>query len=193
MIFAIGVVVDPTEILSGLIKYFSESLRISLGKVAENNSVCLFFGTVCNIWFIWGAKPWSKILSASSKATKFVLFNLKVFRFKWSFIRPGVPTINLGFLLSEFNCLTIDCPPTNCAVLIFPLPTRLFTSWNTCWASSLVGVIIKAASFLVLRRKLIIGMPNANVLPVPVWAVPRISLPAKATGIAWACIGVGVL
>jgi hypothetical protein len=40
--FSIGVVVDPTEILSGLFKYFSANLKTYLGKVAENNNVCVF-------------------------------------------------------------------------------------------------------------------------------------------------------
>ena len=54
----------------------------------------------------------------------------------------------------------------------------------TCVANSLVGVITKAVSFLVFKRKFIRGIPNAAVFPVPVWAVPRISFPSKATGIA---------
>ena len=36
-------------------------------------------------------------------------------------------------------------------------------------------------------------MPKAPVFPVPVCAVPKMSLPSNATGIALACIGVGVL
>ena len=46
----------------------------------------------------------------------------------WSIWPAVILCLMGGFLLSELNCLTIDCPPTNCAVLIFPLPTRLFTS-----------------------------------------------------------------
>ena len=60
-------------------------------------------------------------------------------------------------------------------------------------ASSLVGVIINAVSFFVLSRKFTRGIPNAAVFPVPVCAVPKISFPLSATGIASACIGVGVL
>ena len=36
-------------------------------------------------------------------------------------------------------------------------------------------------------------MPKAAVLPEPVWAVPKISFPSSAIGMAWAWIGVGVL
>jgi len=39
LILAIGVEVEPTEILAGLFKYFSASLMMFPGKVAENNSV----------------------------------------------------------------------------------------------------------------------------------------------------------
>ena len=38
-----------------------------------------------------------------------------------------------------------------------------------------------------------IGRVKAAVLPVPVWAMPRTSCPARATGIAWAWIGVAVV
>src|SRR3989339_209451 len=36
-------------------------------------------------------------------------------------------------------------------------------------------------------------MPKAKVLPVPVCAIPTMSLPSKAAGIHWCCMGVGVL
>ena len=37
-----------------------------------------------------------------------------------------------------------------------------------------------------------IGSANAAVLPVPVWAIPRMSRPWSRTGMARAWIGVGV-
>src|SRR3989338_9417825 len=39
----------------------------------------------------------------------------------------------------------------------------------------------------------IMGTPKARVFPVPVWAIPMISFPSIATGIAFSCIGVGVV
>ena len=36
------------------------------------------------------------------------------------------------------------------------------------------------------------GSANAAVLPVPVWAMPSMSLPASSAGMARAWIGVGV-
>ena len=193
LIFAIGVDVEPTEILVGLFKYFSASLKILPGKVAENSKVWCFFGTVSNTWLIWGVNPISNILSDSSKTKKVVLLSFNVWRLRWSLILPGVPTINLGFLLICLSCFCIESPPINKAVLMLPLPIKFVIVCITWVASSLVGVIIRAVSFLVFKRKFISGIPNAAVFPVPVWAVPRMSFPSSATGIASAWIGVGVL
>ena len=66
IIFSIGVTSDPTEILTGLFKYFCEILRMLFGKVAENKRVWWFFGTNFKINSIWGVKPISSILSVSS-------------------------------------------------------------------------------------------------------------------------------
>ena len=67
LIFSIGVETDPTEILSGFLKYFSEIFNILFGKVAENNNVWCSFGINFKIISIWGVNPISSILSVSSK------------------------------------------------------------------------------------------------------------------------------
>jgi hypothetical protein len=46
---------------------------------------------------------------------------------------------------------------------------------------------------VVCDSRSIIGIRKAKVLPVPVWAVARTSLPAIPWGIAWAWTGVGVV
>ena len=73
-----------------------------------------------------------------------------------------------------------------------PAPARFTVtscqSWRrtiTCVASSRVGQTIKPIAFLSLINLLIIGIVKANVLPVPVCAVPKISRPVKLTGIDW--------
>ena len=75
-------------------------------------------------------------------------------------------------------------PPINKAL---PIPISLTFNFKTvaitCVASSRVGQTIKPIAFLSLINLLIIGIVKANVLPVPVWAVPKISLPVKLTGI----------
>src|SRR5581483_6945856 len=62
-------------------------------------------------------------------------------------------------------------------------------------ASSRVGTRISAAmpGVFCLCSCSIIGIRNASVLPVPVWAVARTSLPSRACGIAAACTGVIVV
>ena len=193
LILSIGVEVEPTEILTGFFRYLSASLTILFASVAENNNVWCFSGTVSKTWLICGVKPISSIRSLSSKTKNVVLCNFKVLLFKWSLILPGVPTINLGFLCICLNCFCIESPPINKAVLIFPRPIKLFIVCITWVANSRVGVITNAVSPCVFKRKFTKGMPKAAVFPVPVWAVPKISFPSSATGIAWAWIGVGVL
>ena len=51
----------------------------------------------------------------------------------------------------------------------------------------------RAEPFGLLMSLAISGIPNAAVLPVPVWADPRMSLPFIACGIASSWIGVGSL
>ena len=58
-------------------------------------------------------------------------------------------------------------------------------------ANSLVGHITSANAFLSNINLLIRGILKASVLPVPVCAVPKISFPSRAGGIAIPCIGVG--
>src|SRR5438445_8148510 len=62
-------------------------------------------------------------------------------------------------------------------------------------ANSRVGTRTSAAipGVLSLRSFSITGIRNASVLPVPVCAVARTSLPSSACGIAAACTGVGVI
>ena len=65
----------------------------------------------------------------------------------------------------------------------------------TCIASSLVGSRIRALATLacVFCSFSMMGMRKLSVLPVPVWAVARTSLPSRAGGIAPTCTGVSVI
>src|SRR5690606_6405886 len=72
---------------------------------------------------------------------------------------------------------------------------NLSTSLSVCWASSRVGSRISArmrtrGSASPIRR-LSTGSTKAAVLPLPVWAMTRRSLPASAGGMASRCTGVG--
>ena len=186
--------VAPTETLSGFVKYFVESFSISFGIVAENNNVCLFFGTNFKILSIWIPNPMSSIRSVSSKTTKLVWFSFKDFLSKWSLILPGVPTIILGLFFNCFNWRVICSPPIKHAVLIwFKSDNKFEITSITCLASSLVGVKTNAVDWSEVSNDSINGILNAAVFPVPVCAEPSISLPSIASGIALACIGVGSL
>ena len=78
----------------------------------------------------------------------------------------------------------MDSPPISKAVLILILLLiRFFIKFITCVANSLVGHITKAKAFLSIISLLIKGIQKAKVLPVPVCAVPNISLPFKPIGI----------
>ena len=191
-IFAIGIEVDPVEILSGLFKYLSEIRTIFWGNVAENNKVWWSFGINFSINSIWGVKPISNILSVSSNTKYLVADKFKLFLFKWSLILPGVPTIILDLLPSCLSCFCIASPPISKAVLILILSLIMLLIAAITWvASSLVGHITSANAFLSNINLLIKGILNAKVFPVPVWAVPKTSFPSKATGIAMLWIGVG--
>ena len=193
-IFSIGDDNEPTAIRSGLFKYFSEILKILFGKVAENNKVWCSLGINFKISSIWGVKPISNIRSVSSKTKYETLDKSKLCLFRWSLILPGVPTIILALFFNFLSCFCILSPPIKSAL---PMPISLIFNFKTvcitCAASSLVGQTIKAIAFLSKINLLIIGIVKAKVLPVPVWAVPKMSLPVKLIGIDLLWIGVGTL
>ena len=194
LILDIGTDVAPVEILSGLFKYLSEILKIFWGNVAENSNVWWSFGTNFKTISICGVNPISNILSVSSNTKYFVADKFKLFLFKWSFILPGVPTIILDLFPSCLSCFCIDSPPISNAVLILILSLIILLIASMTWvANSLVGHITSAKALLSKINLLIKGILNANVFPVPVWAVPKISLPSNAAGIAIPCIGVGFI
>ena len=77
-------------------------------------------------------------------------------------------------------------------------PAAYFSKEEATWsASSRVGASTRLRGMRALERpadsRSIIGRVKAAVLPVPVWAMPRTSRPARATGMACSWIGVGVV
>ena len=67
----------------------------------------------------------------------------------------------------------------------------------TCWASSRVGTTMMARGWqgrlFSPARRASTGMPNARVLPEPVWARPSTSWPASPSGMTAAWTGVGAV
>ena len=194
LIFFDNVFSLSTDILSGFFKYFFDKVIMFLGNVAENIKVCFFCGINFKIWSIWIPKPISSIRSVSSKTRWVTFLRPKDPLSKWSFMRPGVPIIILGFLFNWDSCLLIASPPIRQDALIWlDWPNKSLTTLTTCFASSLVGVIISAHSSLVEIILSITGIAKAPVFPVPVDADPKRSRPSIINGIACAWIGVGFL
>ena len=78
-----------------------------------------------------------------------------------------------------------NSPVDGCAPQPVPAARMRITSW-ICSASSRVGVTIsaRAGAFPAVSSLLRMGRTNAAVLPVPVCAVPMMSRPRRAAGIA---------
>src|SRR5260370_17166828 len=93
-----------------------------------------------------------------------------------------------------WSCPPSDNPPTTSAAGSSCFPRSALYCSTACIASSRVGTRTSAAipGVLSLRSFSITGIRNASVLPVPVCAVARTSLPSNACGMAAACTGVGV-
>ena len=85
------------------------------------------------------------------------------------------------------NCLKNESPPIKRAAFKLRfLPATCLIAVKTCWANSRVGTSTKAISVGLSKSLLTNGIAKANVLPVPVWADPRISFPASANGMVCA-------
>ena len=92
-----------------------------------------------------------------------------------------------------------DMPPSTRAVVMRAPPASRLICCSICTASSRVGarssarVVFGSARPESARMWCRIGRLNAAVLPVPVWAMPRMSRPSSCGPMACAWIGVGLL
>jgi len=97
---------------------------------------------------------------------------------------------------SSCRCSCMPTPPTTMQLraLRLLLRPKALTSLSICCASSRVGARTSAMgpspgrSGGCCRQCWIIGMLKLAVLPLPVSAQPRMSLPDRATGMPWAWI-----
>ena len=64
-------------------------------------------------------------------------------------------------------------------------------TFEICIANSLVGAIIKACVTGIFFNRSIVGIKNAKVFPVPVFARTIKSFPVRAAGMTFSCTGVG--
>ena len=172
------------------------------GVVAENIKHCGFFSLSSpkpsSIVSTSSANPIFSISSASSNTIKSAWFNRKVPRFKWSIIRPGVPTSISNPLRKALVCPSYETPPWKTSANKPKGRATVANSSFTWRANSLVGhnTIIDTPRPFCIRSvwgsltplssknftsRVMEGNPNANVFPVPVRDRPITSRPA-ATG-----------
>ena len=164
---------------------------IAGGIVAENNNVWRWSGTAFKIDSMSSKNPMFNISSASSKTKVLTFDKLIVPRLMWSIKRPGVPTTMWAPWLKPLIWRRISAPPkTACTLTRLSRPN--LNSSSCVWiANSRVGETTSACTWLLSVSIMFkIGNPKAAVLPVPVWAWPITSLPAKVKGIVCSWIGV---
>jgi hypothetical protein len=97
--------------------------------------------------------------------------------------------------LAHRNSLCHRIHTSSIVATLTPIPAPKASNWSLIWnASSLVGTRTHANSGDGdIMRACNMGRAKAAVLPDPVSARPMMSLPAKASGIAAAWIGVAYL
>ena len=142
-------------------------------------------------------KPISSMRSASSSTKYSRSLKSRVLRSKCSFRRPGVPTRISGFLRRRADWLLQFSPPQTVCTFICVKAASPSHILATCSASSRVGVRIRprvpALGLLWSIQRCNRGTKKASVLPLPVSAATRRSLPSSAGGKVAACTSVGVV
>lgn len=156
--------------------------------VAEKNMVCRLGGNKPQIFFISSIKPISSIRSASSITKISTPVRRTLPREKWSIRRPGVAMRTSAPRSSFLNCSSNETPPMRRAIVSLWFLPNCSNPSETWAASSRVGAKINDLGMRALARPrssfVSIGIVNEAVLPVPVWAMPRTSLPSMAGGMA---------
>ncbi len=170
---------------------------ISGGMVAEKNSVWRVNGTSLQMRSMSGMNPMSSMRSASSMTRMSMPVSSSLPRSEKSSSRPGVAISTSAPRVILVSWSAKETPPMSRATLSLWLAPYLTKLSSTCAASSRVGSRISVRGMRALARPLSrresMGRTKAAVLPVPVWAMPRMSRPRSAGGIACAWMGVGVV
>ena len=161
---------------------------ISGGMVAEKNRVWRRGGVSLKMRSMSGMKPMSSMRSASSTTMISTPVSSILPRSNRSSRRPGVAIRTSTPLFSAATWSPMETPPiSSTQVSLVPLAylAKLSATWS---ASSRVGARTMARGMRARARpdarRSTRGRVKAAVLPVPVWAMPRTSRPARATGIA---------
>lgn len=107
-------------------------------------------------------------------------------------ILPGVAITTWGRCASVCAWLIMSIPPTTTVHRTCKQEPRARNCSASWYASSLVGVITNAKTpYGPSERQLRIGRAKAAVFPLPVWARPRTSSPARIRGMQWRWTWVG--
>ena len=177
--FSEGFDMEPSATRTGEVMYLLVNCATESGSVAEKHMVWRFTGNTPTMRRMEGRKPMSSIRSASSRTRIEVPRKSTSLRSRKSSKRPGVATIKRAPLRIAASCCRSGNPPTTWAAGASLLPRNASYCAATCIASSRVGTKTKAviAGICDLSKCSNTGIRNASVLPVPVWAVAKTSLP----------------
>jgi hypothetical protein len=185
----------------------SANRRIAMGMVAEKSSVWRREGRRSITLRMSRMNPMSSMRSASSSTSTSMACKSTTAWSIRSSRRPGVATSTSTPARSLRIWGPWLTPPKTTACRSARLRPYAPKLSKICVANSRVGQSTKARGvrpFALLRTprapwgagpasRWRIGRAKAPVFPVPVWAQPRTSFPASATGMASLWIGVGVV
>mmetsp|Transcript_74317 Transcript_74317/g.214810 ORF Transcript_74317/g.214810 Transcript_74317/m.214810 type:complete len:284 (+) Transcript_74317:804-1655(+) len=181
---------SPIVMRAGNCKMSRASFSIFGGKVAENNNVCLLGRTFWTMDRTWYSKPRWNILSASSSTTKVTRRSVQPFIFTMSINLPGLHIAISHPRLISLNCSSLERPPANVALRKPSWRFSLCVSCSICTANSRVGHNTTPmgpspfcnSSWAMQCTN--IGKRYATVFPEPVSAMPMMSRPVSAAGMA---------
>ena len=186
---SIGVLCGATSTRTGFgRKIVAASLVISSGIVALKNKFWRTCGSNATTLRISWMNPMSSMRSASSSTKNSKAFSETAFWPIKSSRRPGVATNTSTPRIKLRFCDASPTPPKMHVVEIAVNWAYCLKQSSTWMASSRVGKRISARHVLGARNfpesssLCRIGSANAAVFPVPVWAIPRRSLPSKRLG-----------
>lgn len=172
----------------GVCKICLARVRIAAGMVAENRRFCRLLGNAARMRRMSGKNPMSNIWSASSRTRISMRLSCTAPCSSKSRSRPGHATRMSGFARSACRCGRAETPPKIVAVLSGVNFPKVRISSLIWLASSRVGATmrVRGPGFRVASKWSRMGKAKAAVLPVPVWARPRMSRPLRALGIVCA-------
>lgn len=137
----------PTIVLQQLENPYNDDIHMYKNKssVLCHTTSKNLLTRICSIIFrIWGSKPMSNILSASSKTRYVHLLRLVLPLSRKSMSRPGVAITISTPRSKSLACGPLGAPPNMHVFLICDVAPKSFATCCICCANSRVGARIKA-------------------------------------------------